>query len=109
MIQDPLALKVCKLGGAKQVLLSHTDTEVTETGLITRARLGFVLKAQNRAKMGPNIYLLVVAQAFNPTGRQRQVDLYGSEASLVFITSSRPARPKKKPRVKNKQTSTSNK
>jgi hypothetical protein len=33
-------------------LLSHPDTEVTEIGLKTGARLGFVLKAQTRAKMG---------------------------------------------------------
>ena len=52
---------------AKQVFLSLPDTEVTETGLKTqarlrlshraaetRARLRFVLKAQTRAKMGPN-------------------------------------------------------
>ena len=39
---------------AKQVLLSHTNKEVTETGLKTQARLGFVPKAQNRAKMWPN-------------------------------------------------------
>ena len=52
-------------GRAKQVLLSHPDREVTETGLKTRARLRlshkatktlarlrFVLKAQTRAKMG---------------------------------------------------------
>jgi hypothetical protein len=41
-------------GRAKQVLLSYPDSEVTETGLKTRARLRFVLKAQTRAKMGPN-------------------------------------------------------
>ena len=41
-------------GRAKQVLLSHPNTEVTETCLKTSARLGFVLKAQTRAKMGPN-------------------------------------------------------
>ena len=41
-------------GRAKQVLLSHPDMEVTETGLKTQARLRFVLKAQTRAKMGPN-------------------------------------------------------
>jgi hypothetical protein len=35
---------------AKQVLLSHPDTEVTETGLRTQARLWFVLKAQTRTK-----------------------------------------------------------
>jgi hypothetical protein len=29
--------------------------EVTEIGLKTRARLGFVFKAQTRAKIGPNI------------------------------------------------------
>jgi hypothetical protein len=40
---------------AKQVLLSHPDMEMTETGLKTRARLQFVLKAQNRAKTGSNI------------------------------------------------------
>jgi hypothetical protein len=42
-------------GRAKQVLLSHPDMEVTETGLKPRVRLGFVLKAQTRTKMGPNI------------------------------------------------------
>ena len=42
-------------GRAKQVLLSHPNTEVTETGLKTQVRLGFVLKAQTRAKMGPNL------------------------------------------------------
>jgi hypothetical protein len=42
-------------GRDKQVLLSHPNTEVTETGLKTLARLGFVLRAQTRAKMGPNI------------------------------------------------------
>ena len=55
-------------GRAKQVLLSHPDMEVTETGLKTqarlrlshkatetRARLRFVLKAQTRTKMGPNV------------------------------------------------------
>jgi hypothetical protein len=49
--------------------LSHPDTEVTKTGLKSRARLrlfhkaadalarlGFVLKEQTRAKMGPNIH-----------------------------------------------------
>jgi hypothetical protein len=54
-------------GGAKQVLLSHPDKEVTETGHKTRARLRlsheatetrgrlrFVLKAQTRTKIGPN-------------------------------------------------------
>ena len=41
-------------GRAKQVLLSHPNTEVTETGLKIGARLRFVLKAQTRAKMGPN-------------------------------------------------------
>ena len=30
------------------------DSEVIETGLKTRARLGFVFKAQTRAKMGLN-------------------------------------------------------
>jgi hypothetical protein len=39
-------------GRARQVLLSLPDTEVTETGLKTQARIGFVLKAQTRAKMG---------------------------------------------------------
>ena len=34
----------------KQVLLSHPDMEVTETGLKTQARLWFVLKAQTRTK-----------------------------------------------------------
>jgi hypothetical protein len=57
-------------GKAKQVLLSHPDMEVTETGFKTqarlrlspnkatetRARLGFVLKAQTRTKMGHNTY-----------------------------------------------------
>jgi hypothetical protein len=55
-------------GRAKQDLLSHLDMEVTETGLKTRARLrlshkaaetrarlGFVFKAQTRAKWGPTI------------------------------------------------------
>ena len=42
-------------GRAKQVMLSHPDMEVTETGLQIRARLWFVLKAQTRAKMGPSI------------------------------------------------------
>ena len=45
----------------KQILLSHPNTEVTETALKrlshkaaeNRARLGFVLKAQTRTKMGP--------------------------------------------------------
>ena len=37
---------------AKQVLLSHPNMEVTETGLKTQARLGFVPKAQTRSKMG---------------------------------------------------------
>ena len=41
-------------GRAKQGLLNHPDAEVTETGLKTRARLGFILKAQTRAKMGLN-------------------------------------------------------
>ena len=54
-------------GRAKQVLLSHPDMEVTETGLKTgarlwlshkaaetQARLRFVLKVQTRGKMGPN-------------------------------------------------------
>ena len=41
--------------GPKQVLLSHPDMEVTETGLQTGTRLGFVLKTQIKAKMGPNI------------------------------------------------------
>ena len=43
-------------GRAKQVLLSHPNTEVTETGLKTQARLGFVLKAQTRVKLGPNTH-----------------------------------------------------
>ena len=57
-------------GRTKHVLLSHLDREVTETGLKTqarlrlsphkaaetRARLGFVLKAQTRTKMGHNTY-----------------------------------------------------
>jgi len=42
-------------GRAKQVLLSHPDKEVTEKGLKTQARLGFVLKAQTRAKMEHNM------------------------------------------------------
>jgi hypothetical protein len=59
-------------GRAKQVLLSHPDMEVTETGLKTWARLrlshkasetwarlGFVLKAQTRAKMELNSLSLV--------------------------------------------------
>ena len=33
-------------GRAKQVLLSHTDTEVTETGLKTRARLRLTYEAE---------------------------------------------------------------
>ena len=41
-------------GRAKQVLLSHPDTEVTETGLRTQARLRLSHKAQTRAKMGHN-------------------------------------------------------
>jgi hypothetical protein len=41
-------------GRAKQVLLSHPNMEVTETGLKTQVRLGFVLKAQTRVKLGPN-------------------------------------------------------
>jgi hypothetical protein len=41
-------------GRAKQVLLSHHNTEVTELGLKTGVRLRFVLKAQTRAKMEPN-------------------------------------------------------
>ena len=41
-------------GRAKQVLLSHPNKEVTETSLKTWARLGFVLRAQTRTKMGPN-------------------------------------------------------
>ena len=62
-------------GRAKQVLLSHPNMEVTETGLKTRARLrlshkaaetrarlGFVLKAQTRAKMGPNTWTLTMQQ-----------------------------------------------
>ena len=57
-------------GRAKHVLLNHLDTEVTETGLKTRARLrlsqeaadtqarlGCVLKAQTRAKIEPNIHV----------------------------------------------------
>ena len=47
-------------GRAKQVLLSHPDTEVTETGLKTRARLGFVLKA----KIGPNKIQFKVSDIF---------------------------------------------
>ena len=54
-------------GRVKQVVLSHPGTEVTAAELKTRARLRlshkatetrarlrFVLKAQTRAKMGPN-------------------------------------------------------
>jgi hypothetical protein len=41
-------------GRAKQVFWNHLDTEMTEIGLKTRARLRFVLKAQTRAIMGPN-------------------------------------------------------
>ena len=37
-------------GRAKQVLLSHPNMEVTETGHKTQARLWFVLKAQTRTK-----------------------------------------------------------
>ena len=47
----------------KQVLLSHPDTEVTETGLKTRARLRLSQKATEtqgpkQGQIGPNISLL---------------------------------------------------
>jgi hypothetical protein len=45
-------------GRAKQVLLSHPNTEVTETGLKTQTRLRFILKAQTRTKMGLNNCIL---------------------------------------------------
>ena len=52
---------------AKQVLLSHSDTEVTETGHKTRARLRYVFNTQTRAKMGPpnlqDIFILFFQEA----------------------------------------------
>ena len=42
-------------GRAKQVLLSNSNTEGIETDIRTQASLMFVLKAQIRAKMGPNM------------------------------------------------------
>ena len=51
-------------GRTKHALLSHSDMEaglktqvslgLSHNAAETRARLGFILKAQTRAKMGPN-------------------------------------------------------
>jgi hypothetical protein len=63
-------------GRAKQFLLSHPNTEVTETGLKTPARLGFVLKAQTRAKMGHNKLM----------SRQPFTDMLTGHLELVMLS-----------------------